>query len=46
MEPYFDTGPYKRKITTASREAEIWFNRDLNWCYAFHHKEEVRCLKK
>ena len=46
MEPYFDTGPYKREITTKSKEAEIWFNRGLNWCYAFHHKEALRCFEK
>ena len=46
MEPYFDTGPYKREITTKSREAEVWFNRGLNWCYAFHHKEALRCFEK
>ena len=46
MESYFELGPYTRSITTKSAEAEIWFNRGLNWCYAFHHKEAIRCFKK
>ena len=46
MEPYFDTGPYVREVTTKSKEAEVWFNRGLNWCYAFHHKEALRCFDK
>ncbi len=46
MNPYFELGPYKRSITTNSKDAEIWFNRGLNWCYAFHHKEAIRCFNK
>ena len=46
MEPYFELGPYTRSITTKSAEAETWFNRGLNWCYAFHHKEAIRCFTK
>ena len=46
MDPYFPLGPYTRKITTRSEEAQLWFNRGLNWCYAFHHKEAVHCFEK
>ena len=46
MDPYFPLGPYTRSITTPSDEAQIWFNRGLNWCYAFHHKEAIRCFDK
>ena len=46
MKPYFPLGPYTRSITTRSDEAQTWFNRGLNWCYAFHHKEAVRCYEK
>ena len=46
MDPYFPLGPYTRSITTHSDEAQIWFNRGLNWCYAFHHKEAIRCFEK
>lgn len=43
MDGYFDLGSYQREITTNSAEAQIWFNRGLNWCYAFHHTEALRC---
>ena len=46
MEPYFSLGAYTRSISTHSNEAAIWFNRGLNWCYAFHHKEALRCFHK
>ena len=46
MDPYFPLGPYARSIATRSDEAQLWFNRGLNWCYAFHHKEAVRCFEK
>ncbi len=46
MNAYFPLGPYSRSISTRSEEAETWFNRGLNWCYAFHHKEAVRCFEK
>lgn len=46
MEPYFSLGGYTRSISTTSDEAETWFNRGLNWCYAFHHKEALRCFHK
>ena len=46
MDTYFDLGKYGREISTASAEAETWFNRGLNWCYAFHHTEALRCFNK
>jgi len=46
MDPYFQLGPYARSITTRSDEARTWFNRGLNWCYAFHHLEAIRCFQK
>jgi len=46
MEPYFSLGAYTRSISTNSDEAEKWFNRGINWCYAFHHKEALRCFHK
>lgn len=46
MESYFDLGSYDREITTHSAEAQTWFNRGLNWCYAFHHTEALRCFQK
>jgi tetratricopeptide (TPR) repeat protein len=46
MEPYFSLGDYTRSISTNSDEAQTWFNRGLNWCYAFHHKEAIRCFQR
>ena len=46
MDSYFALGPYAREIETQSEEAQLWFNRGLNWCYAFHHDEAVRCFEK
>ena len=46
MNDYYNLGPYSREITTSVPEAQIWFNRGLNWCYAFHHEEAVRCFDR
>ncbi|MCH9673369.1 MAG: hypothetical protein K0U93_18160 [Gammaproteobacteria bacterium] len=46
MEKYFSLGAYERPITSSSDAAKTWFNRGLNWCYAFHHKEALRCFAK
>jgi len=35
-----------RKITTASPEAQKWFDYGLIWCYAFHHEEAIRCFEQ
>jgi len=42
----YDLGAYKRKITTCSPEAQIWFDRGLNWIYGYHHEEAGECFKK
>ncbi|MBT6278265.1 MAG: hypothetical protein HOI95_29530 [Chromatiales bacterium] len=46
MDDYFDLGPYSRDITTHSTQANLWFGRGLNWCYAFNHEEALRCFEK
>lgn len=43
---YFDLGPYSRKITTSSPDAQLWFDRGLNWLFGFNHGEAVNCFKK
>lgn len=43
---YFDLGPYSRKITTSSPEAQAWFDRGLNWVFGFNHGEAIKCFKK
>ena len=34
---YFDLGPYSRKVTTSSPDAQAWFDRGLNWLFGFNH---------
>ncbi|MFI1760736.1 tetratricopeptide repeat protein [Streptomyces sp. NPDC020800] len=42
---YYDLGSHGRRVTTSSSEAQTWFDRGLNWTYAFHHEEAVRCFE-
>ena len=46
MSDYFDLGSRTWPITTRSEEAQLWFDRGLTWCYAFHHSEAVACFEK
>ena len=43
---YYDLGPFGRTVTTASQEAQRWFDRGLNWTYAYNHEEAVACFEK
>lgn len=42
----YDLGSHSRPITTQSAEAQIWFDRGLNWIYGYHHEEAGECFKK
>lgn len=42
---YYDLGSHGRPVTTSSAEAQTWFDRGLNWTYAFNHEEAVRCFE-
>ena len=44
MSDYYDLGNHRRTISTSSPEAQIWFDRGLNWTYAFNHEEAIRCF--
>lgn len=46
MSDYFDLGTYSRKVTTTSPEAQIWFDRGLNWLYGYNHNEAVTCFRQ
>ena len=46
MSGYYDLGQHTRAITTASKEAQTWFDRGLLWCYGYNHEEAVRCFQK
>jgi tetratricopeptide (TPR) repeat protein len=43
---YFDLGPYSRKVTTSHPEAQLWFDRGLNWVFGFNHGEAIKCFQK
>ncbi|OIK02189.1 hypothetical protein [Streptomyces monashensis] len=42
---YYDLGSHGRRVTTSSPQAQTWFDRGLNWTYAFNHEEAVRCFE-
>jgi tetratricopeptide (TPR) repeat protein len=43
---YFDLGRYSRKVTTQSPDAQLWFDRGLNWLFGFNHGEAIKCFQK
>lgn len=43
---YYDLGPHHRPVNTTSRDAQIWFDRGLIWCYAFNHEESAKCFER
>jgi tetratricopeptide (TPR) repeat protein len=46
MDYPYDLGHYTRTVTTASADAQRWFDRGLNWCFGFHHEEAIACFEK
>lgn len=42
---YYKLGSYHRKITTRSKDAQVWFDRGLIWSYAFNHEEAAKCFE-
>jgi tetratricopeptide (TPR) repeat protein len=46
MDYPYELGPYSRKVTAASSDAQRWFDRGLNWCFGYHHEEAVACFEK
>ncbi len=42
----YDLGSHSRPVSTASPEAQAWFDRGLVWCYGFNHEEAVRCFRR
>lgn len=43
---YFNLGSFHRPISTASQDAQTWFDRGLVWCYAFNHEESAKCFEQ
>lgn len=46
MTDYYDLGGHSRPVTTVSSEAQIWFDRGLNWTYGFNHDEAIECFRR
>src|SRR5215467_12564257 len=46
MDYPYNLGPYSRKVTVESEEAQRWFDRGLNLCFGYHHEEAVACFEK
>lgn len=46
MNDYYDLGTHIRQVTTTSADAQLWFDRGLNWLYGYNHDEAVECFKK
>ncbi|MEZ4523756.1 MAG: tetratricopeptide repeat protein [Thermomicrobiales bacterium] len=46
MPDYYDLGPHSRPVSTSSADAQLWFDRGLNWTYAFNHEEAIRCYER
>ncbi len=46
MSDYYDLGGYSRSVSTASDDAQRWFDRGLNWTFGFNHEEAVLCFKR
>ena len=42
----FDLGTWCRTITTESRDVQAWFNRGLNWTYAFNQEAAEVCFRE
>ena len=43
---YYDLGAYRRPVTTHDADAQLWFDRGLNWLYGFNHAEAVACFER
>ena len=44
MTDYFDLGPYTRSAS-AVPDAQMWFDRGLNWLFAYNHEEAIVCFE-
>ncbi len=41
-----DLGAHSRAVTTASPEAQVWFDRGLVWLQSFNHDEAIHCFSE
>ncbi|KAJ5611266.1 hypothetical protein N7510_007985 [Penicillium lagena] len=45
-DPYYDLGNFHLKVSTTSKEAQVWFDRGMLWTYCFNHDEAITCYKQ
>jgi len=43
---YFTLNPWSRPVTTRAPKAQLWFDRGLNWTYAYNHEEAIACFRR
>jgi len=43
---YYDLGDFERRISTSSKDAQVWFNRGLVWTYGFNHQAAAECFEQ
>jgi tetratricopeptide (TPR) repeat protein len=43
---HYDIGVVQRSVSTASPEAQLWFDRGLGLAYGFNHEEAIRCFER
>ncbi len=43
---YYNIDVFERPVSTQSKDAQIWFNRGLIWCFSYFHDEAVACFEK
>ncbi|WP_050602301.1 tetratricopeptide repeat protein [Ruegeria sp. 6PALISEP08] len=46
MSDYYDLGSYTCPVSTSDPEAQLWFDRGLNWTYGYNHEEAVVCFQR
>ncbi len=42
----FDLGNHHRPVSTSSPEAQVWFDRGLNWNYGYNFDEATVCFER
>ena len=43
---YYDLGTFTWPVTTRDRQAQLWFDRGMAWCYGFNHDEAIACFER
>ena len=42
---YFNLGTYSLPISTPQKDAQMWFDRGLNWTFGYNHQEAITCFQ-